>query len=135
MCAIGAIALVTLQENAQKEDLVVVVVVEEEDMNAVEANRNATSVTALATLHVSVRRIKTGVTAAMKPDTSLGIVNKAPVIHHATTATRQAILLEIAPTQHHQAHLATTATSLGTSLGTAPIRPIRPATDVARLAT
>ena len=132
MFAIGAIALVTLQENAQKEDLVVVV---EEDMNAVEANRNATSVTALATLHESVRRTKIGVIAATKPDTSLGIVNKAPVIHHATIATRQAILLGIAPIQHHQAHPATIATSLGISLVIAPIRPIRPATGVARLAT
>ena len=131
MCAIGAIALVTLQENVQKEDLVVV----EEDMNAVEANRNATSVTALATLHVSVRRTRIGVTAATKPDTSPGIVNKAPVIHHVTTATRQAILLGIAPIQHRQAHPATIATSLGISLVTAPIRPVRPATGVARLAT
>lgn len=134
MCATGAIALVTLLENVQKEDLVVVVVVEE-DMNAVEANRNVTNVTALVTLHVSVRRIKIGVTAAMKLDTLPGIVSKAPVIHHATIATKPAILPEIAQNPQHQAHPATVATSLGISLVTAPIQPVRHATGVARLAT
>lgn len=130
MCAIGAIALVTLLENVQKEDLAVV-----EDMNGVEANRNVTNATALGILHVNVRRTRIGATAAMKLDTSPGIVNKAPVIHHATTATRQAILPEIVPSQHQWAHVATTATSQGTLLVTAQIQPVRHATGVARLAT
>jgi len=130
VCATGAIALVTLLESAQKEDLVV-----EEDMNAVEANRNATNVTALVTLHVNVRKTKIGATAATKLDTSPGIVNKAPVIHHATIATRQAILPENAQSQQHRGHPATIATSLGTLLVTAPIQPIRHATGVAKPAT
>lgn len=134
MHATGAIALVTLLENVQKEDLVVVVV-EEEDMNVVEGNRNVTSVTVSATLHVNVKRTKIGATAAMKPDTLPGIVSKAPVIHHATIATRQAILPEIAQNLQRQAHPATIATSLGTSLVTAPIHPVRHVTGVARLAT
>lgn len=130
MCAIGAIALATLLENVQKEDLAVV-----EDMNGVEANRNVTNATALGILLENARRTRIGATAAMKPDTSPGIVNKAPVTHHAITATRQAILPEIAPSQLRWVHVVTTATSQGTLLVTARLHPVRLATGAARLAT
>jgi hypothetical protein len=130
VCATDAIALVTLLENVQKEDLAVV-----EDMNAVEANRSVTNATALGILHENVRRTRIGATAAMKPDTSPGTVSKVPVTHHATTATRQGTLPEIAPSQHQWVLVATTATSQGTSLATAQIHPVRHATGAASLAT
>ena len=117
MCAINAIALDILPENVLREveDLVVEAVVEEEDVERV----NATNVMDMGISLVNVEKNKTGATVAMVLATYQEIVNKVLMDLRATTATSPGILPENVQNRRMdlvadlEAH-ATTATKQGT---------------------